>query len=163
MLLGVMAGCSLGSGADAKQKSRGLGAAGALLLVAGIALDPGILPGVESMMLTVCPIIKRIWTPSYVLYSGGWAMLFAALFYWLIDVCNLRRWTLPFVVVGMNSLVMYLLAAFGTKRIQPWLGSIADRVGISSPFLPIIESLVILSLFWLVCFWMYRRRLFVRI
>src|SRR5262249_37879079 len=130
---------------------------------AGIALDPTILPGVDSMRWTLCPIIKRLRTPSYVLYSGGWVLLFAALLYWLIDVCNVRRWTFAFVGVGMNSLVMYLLAAFGTKRIQPWIDNLAGRMGVDSPFLPIVESLVTLWLFWLVCFWLYRRRLFLRI
>jgi predicted acyltransferase len=163
MLLGVMAGCWLRGGAEATRKVRGLAVAGVLLVAAGIALDPAILPGVDSMRWTICPIIKRLWTPSYVLYSGGWVLLFAALLYWTTDVRGLKRWTFAFVVIGMNSLVMYLLAAFGTKRIQPWLASFAGRIGIDSPFLPIVESLVTLLLFWLVCFWLYRRRLFVRI
>jgi predicted acyltransferase len=76
---------------------------------------------------------------------------------------HVRGWTFAFVVVGMNSLVMYLLAAFGTRRIQPCLNSFAEMIGISSPVLPIVEALMTLFLFWLVCFWMYRRRLLVRI
>ena len=75
MLLGVMAGCWLRGTGSASQKVRGLVIAGVLLLAAGIALDPAILPGVDSMRWTICPIIKRLWTPSYVLYSGGWVML----------------------------------------------------------------------------------------
>jgi predicted acyltransferase len=163
MLLGVMAGCWLRGGSEAMRKVRGLVVAGVFLLLAGIALDPAILPDVDSMRWTLCPIIKRLWTPSYVLYSGGWVLLFGALLYWVIDVCNLRRWTFAFVVVGMNSLVMYLLAAFGTKRVEPWLDHFADQTGIASPFWPIIESTVTLLLFWLICFWLYRRRMFVRI
>src|SRR4029079_3338218 len=107
MLLGVMAGCLLRGGGSAVQKVRGLVIAGVILLVAGIALDPAILPGVDSMRWTTCPIIKRIWTPSYVLYSGGWVMLTAAMLYWIVDIRGVRRWTYAFVVVGMNSLVMY--------------------------------------------------------
>ncbi len=163
MLLGVMAGYCLQGNTNATQKVRRLVLAGALLLTAGIALDPAILPGVDSMRWTICPIIKRLWTPSYVLYSGGWVVLGAALLYWIIDVRGIRRWTFPFVVVGMNSMVMYLLAALAPKRIHPLLIAGMDWIRFDAPCRAMVESLVMLLLFWLVCLWLYRRQLFVRI
>ncbi len=162
MLIGVMAGGWLRSGRGEGQIVRGLVVAGAALVVAGIALDPAILPSVETMRYSVCPIIKRLWTPSYVLYSGGWVMLAAAVLYWVVDVLKWRRWTFPFVVVGMNSLVMYLLAAFldgWTRR------TLNTHVGFlfSGAFGPMVESAAVLFVFWLVCWWLYRRRVFLKV
>ncbi len=163
MLLGVMAGQWLRSGRDESYKVRVLLGAGALLLLAGIALDPAILPCINSTRWTICPIVKRIWTPSYVLYSGGWVMLAAALLYWLIDVRRLRRWTFPFVVVGMNSLVMYLLAALTAGWLRHALRIHLGSLPFDWTFGPIVESICVLVIFWLVCLWLYRKRVFVRI
>jgi predicted acyltransferase len=163
MLLGVMVGQWLRSGRSQRQKVSGLVAAGVALLAAGIALDPAILPGAGSLRWTICPVVKRIWTPSYVLYSGGWVVLGAALFYWMIDVRQLRRWTFPLVVVGMNSLVMYLLAALVAGWVRRTLHTHLGTTLFESTYGPIVESLAILAIFWLVCLWLYRRRVFVRI
>jgi heparan-alpha-glucosaminide N-acetyltransferase len=163
MLLGVMVGCWLRGSGSASQKVRGLLIAGVLLLVAGIALDPAILPGIDSMRWTICPIIKRLWTPSYVLYSGGWVILIAALLYWTVDIRGVRRWTFPFVVVGMNSMVMYLLAALATGKVPHALEAMGGKAAFDSTYGPILESVVVLILFWLVCLSLYRRRIFVRI
>jgi predicted acyltransferase len=163
MLLGVMVGNWLRSGRAETKKVNGLLLAGAALLIAGIACDPAILPGVESTQWSICPIIKRLWTPSYVLYSGGWVMLAMAALYWIIDVRGFRRWTSPFVVVGMNSIVMYLLAAVGAKWIRDGLFALAGRTAFESTYGPIVESLAVLGVCWLICLLLYRLRLFVRI
>jgi predicted acyltransferase len=163
MLLGVMAGQWLRSGRDEWQKVRGLLAGGGLLLAAGIALDPAILPGIDSTHWTTCPIVKRLWTPSFVLYSGGWVILGAALLYWIVDVRQRRRWTFPFVVVGMNSLAMYLLAALVAGWVRRTLQIHTGPAPFEWTYGPIIESLSILTIFWLFCLWLYRQRVFVRI
>jgi predicted acyltransferase len=163
MLLGVMAGHWLRGARGERQKLRGLLIAAALLLVAGIALDPAILPGINSTRWSICPIVKRIWTPSFVLYTGGWVLLVAALLYWIIDMRGARRWTFPFVVVGMNSLVMYLLAALVAGWTRRTLNTHLGAAIFDSTYRPILESLAILAIFWLVCLWLYRRRIFIRI
>jgi len=58
----------------------------------------------------VCPIVKRVWTSSYTLYSGGWVVLILAGFYALIDWKGRRDWAFPVVVVGMNSIAIYVMA-----------------------------------------------------
>jgi heparan-alpha-glucosaminide N-acetyltransferase len=163
MLLGVMAGHWLHGERGETKKVRGLLVAGALLIAAGVALDPAILPGVDSMRWTVCPIIKRLWTPSYVLYSGGWAVIIVAALYWIIDVRHARGWTFPFVVVGMNSMIMYLLAALAASPLGHFLHTHVSPTTFATTYGPIVESLVVLAVFWLVCLWLYRRRIFVRI
>ena len=58
----------------------------------------------------ICPIVKRIWTPAWTLFSGGVCFFFLAAFSWIIDVKGYRRWAFPLVVVGMNSIAAYLIA-----------------------------------------------------
>ena len=55
-----------------------------------------------------CPIIKKIWTPSYVLVAGGWSILLLALFYFLVDFWQIRWWTAPFLWIGVNPLTVYM-------------------------------------------------------
>ncbi|MBL9186039.1 MAG: DUF5009 domain-containing protein [Opitutaceae bacterium] len=56
------------------------------------------------------PIIKKIWTSSFVLVAGGWSLLLLAFFYWVIDVRGARRWCVPFVWVGLNPITLYLIS-----------------------------------------------------
>jgi len=78
-------------------------------------------------------------------------------------VRQLRRWTFPFVVVGLNSLVMYLLAALATRWVRATLHTHIGPTPFEWTYGPIIESLIVLVAFWLVCLWLYRHRVFVRI
>ena len=64
--------------------------------------------GVAAHM-TVCPIVKRIWTPSWVLFSGGYVIAMLAVFYLLFDILPLRLLAFPLVVVGTNSILIYML------------------------------------------------------
>lgn len=73
--------------------------------------------GVVSLLLAVVwdhffPINKNLWTSSFVLCAGGFSILLLALFYWVIDVLNYRKWTFFFVVIGMNSIVIYMIPDF---------------------------------------------------
>jgi heparan-alpha-glucosaminide N-acetyltransferase len=163
MLLGVMAAQWLRSQRDQSQKVAGICAFGVLLMALGIALDPAILPGVESTRWSLCPIIKCLWTPSFVLYTGGWVLLGLAILYWIIDVRGLRRWTFPFVIVGMNSLVMYLMAWFIAGPVRQTLYAFFSRAKFETTYGPIAEQLAVLVVMWLVCLWLYRQRVFVRV
>ena len=57
----------------------------------------------------LCPIVKRIWTPSWVLFSGGWCFLFLAAFRAVVDLRGWRAWARPLEVIGMNSIAAYLI------------------------------------------------------
>jgi predicted acyltransferase len=164
MLLGVLAGRLLRSDRAPHEKITLLLIAGTLGVVAGSSLDP-----------QYCPIVKRIWTPSWTIYSAGWASLELMAFYWLFDVLRLRFLAFPLVVVGMNSIAMYLMAqltrgwVLSTLKIH--LGgtmALISRSGFVSAhnvqlYRPMIHSLAVLFVWWLACFWMYRRKIFVRI
>jgi len=78
---------------------------GFLLSVAGIILlIVGLLWGM------VFPVNKNMWTSSFVLYAGGWSLLLLSIFYLIIDVAGLKKWSMPFVWVGCNSILIYMAA-----------------------------------------------------
>ncbi len=99
LLIGILAGEWLRSDRRAARKSLGLAAAGLALLIAGRLLHP------------YFPINKNLWTSSFVLFTGGFAMLALAACYWIVDVRAWRAWTAPFLVFGMNAILAYALAA----------------------------------------------------
>ncbi|MCO6476726.1 MAG: DUF5009 domain-containing protein [Phaeodactylibacter sp.] len=84
-------------------KTTGMLAAGALLAALGLVWG------------LAFPINKQIWTSSYVVYTGGLALLFLGVVYWLIDILDYRRWAKPFVVYGTNALFVYILSGFVAK------------------------------------------------
>jgi predicted acyltransferase len=121
----------------------------------------------------VCPIVKRIWTPSWVLFSGGYVIGMLALFYFLFDILPLKLLAFPLVVVGMNSILTYMLGqtisgwtresvvkvhlagmienVFGPKALDPlWYG-------------PITLPSTVFLLYWLFLLWLYRQPIFLKL
>lgn len=151
---GVLAGQLLMSDRSAARKLRTLLIAGAIGVLAGYALDP------------VTPIIKRICTSSFVVVSGGWTLLALALSYWLIDMKGWNRGMLFFAIVGMNPLFIYLFSHIGgahlirevfepmTTSLLGWLGEVPMEM---------ITSLVTLAALWYLCYWLYKRKIFIKI
>ena len=151
---GVLAGQVLKSSRTPLQKIRILVIAGAIGVVGGYALDP------------LTPIIKRICTSSFVIVSGGWCLLALALSYWLIDVLKLKKWSLFFCIVGMNPLFIYLFTMTGgawwfNRIARPFTMGVFHWAGILQA--EIITSLVVWGMLWLLCFWLYKRRIFIRL
>jgi predicted acyltransferase len=175
MIFGLMAGELLRGPRSSPGKFRLLFAAGALCLIVGLVLN-----------YTVCPSVKRIWTPSWAIFSTGWTLWMLAAFYWLIDLHGWRRWAFPFVVVGMNSIAMYCMS----QLIKGWVGKtlvthlghwwevLLTKVpsetaatlrtqfgsnGFEGIYGPLVLSVAVLFVLWLVCLWLYRRGIFLRI
>ncbi|MCD6308259.1 MAG: DUF1624 domain-containing protein [Candidatus Latescibacteria bacterium] len=129
-----------------------LAVCGAAGVAAGLALHP------------VMPVIKRMFTSSYTLLTCGLASVtFLALFR-LVDVASVRRWGFPFVVVGMNSIFIYLLH----NLLHPWfmdtLGVFIDPLqGAVGAWITPIRHVTALVLEWFVCLWLYRRKIFFRL
>ena len=113
-----------------------------------------------------CPLVKRIWTPSWTLFSTGWTLLILAGFYGIIDVLGWKAWAFPLVVAGMNSMVLYLLG----QMLRGWTAELLKRHIhddlfnlLGSQFAPTVEATLVLACFWLFVYWLYRQRIFVRI
>ncbi len=114
----------------------------------------------------ICPVVKRIWTPAWTLFSGGACFLILAAFSWTIDVKGHRKWAFPLLVIGMNSIAAYLIAHLFEDFIK---SSLLIHLG-SGPFRafgpslePLLMGAVVLAIFWMMLLWMYRRRIFLRI
>ncbi len=109
------------------------------------------------------PIIKKLWTSSYVLWAGGWSFLLLAVFYLIIDVANWRRWSLPFVWIGTNCITIYMLA--NLLNFRDLVGRVLhdDTVAALGQFGPLVVSLLSLGLALLVCQQLYRRKIFLRV
>ena len=156
MLFGLMCGELLRSNREASRKLR-------ILLVAGVA---GIAAGLVWSWLGT-PIIKRIWTPSWALYSTGICVLILTTLYAIIDVKKWRAWSFPLVVVGMNSIAIYMMS----QMLKPWTAkTLQTHLGGDNLFkifgaanAPFVQYTMVGLVFWLVCYWMYRRKIFLRI
>ncbi len=110
-----------------------------------------------------CPIIKKLWTPSWALFSGAYVIWFLALMYWVVDVVGLKRWTFPLVVVGLNPITMYFMSMTTRRWVSDNLKTHLPNAWLAEPYGPMVESCLIVAVFWLILFWMYRNRIFVRI
>ncbi|MDP4187362.1 MAG: DUF5009 domain-containing protein [Bacteroidota bacterium] len=75
-----------------------------------IGLAGIILLGCGALWNLVFPINKNLWTSSFVLYAGGWSLILLFIFYFIIDVMNYKKWSMPFVWIGMNSILIYMAA-----------------------------------------------------
>jgi predicted acyltransferase len=122
--------------------------------------------GAGSGWLGICPVVKRIWTPSWVLFSGGWCLLLLAAFYLVIDIWGHRRWFSPLLVIGMNSIAAYCIAhlfdGFISSSLNTHLGEGVFKA-FGAAFQPLLHGILILLVMWLILFWMYRRKIFLRI
>jgi predicted acyltransferase len=156
MILGLLVGEVLRSERPHWDKVRWLFIAGLIGLASGATLG----------RLGICPVIKRIWTPSWTLYSGGWCCLLMAGFYLAIDLRAKKAWCFPLVLVGMNSIAAYcgdhLFDDFFYKNLTTNLGPNVFKV-LGQPYEPMLHGAAVILVSWLILFWMYRRKIFLRI
>jgi predicted acyltransferase len=159
-LIGVLTGTWLRSERSRIEKAAGMFVAGAVLVAIGWAWN------------AFFPINKALWTSSYVMFTGGLALQFLALCYWLIDIKGYRRWAKPFEIFGLNAIALYVLAdllanffeliKFGGDSLGGWIYNF-----FGSFLSPINASLAFAITFVLVCFFfmwlLYRRRIFIKI
>jgi len=151
---GVLAGKLLMSSRENKKKLLILVIGGITWLIIGYSLD------------SVTPIIKRISTTSFVFVSGGWAVLGLAFSFWLIEIMKFKKGVLFFAVVGMNPLFIYIFAHIGgaciiTDVIYPFTDSIFSFGGKLT--VDIITSFLVAISLWYICYWMYKKKLFIKI
>jgi predicted acyltransferase len=149
-LLGVLAGHWLLADRNRWSKAAGLAAMGCACL------------GLGTLWGRDFPVIKILWTSSYVLVAGGWSLLLLALFYTVIDVLKLRAWAFFFVVIGVNAITIYV-----ASRIIPFdqvsrflFGGVAE---LSGSFGPVVVPIGAVVIEWLLLLHLYRNRIFLRV
>jgi len=111
------------------------------------------------------PIIKKIWTSSFTLVSGGYCVLLLTLFYWVIDVLQFRRWSFIFVVIGSNAIFAYMVFSYN-RFIDA--GQIANKFlyGVyqwTGDWTPFVRSFGAFAVTWLILYWMYKKKCFIKI
>jgi len=157
MLLGLMAGGWLRNGMTPWKKAGLFAAVGAGLLSAGWGIDA----------LGVGPMVKRIWTPSWVLFSGGWCFVFLAGFHAATDAIGYWGWSYPLRVIGANSILIYCIAevpiaAFIVGTFKTHFGANAFQILGAKPE-PVVAGAAVLGVYWLGLWWLYAKKVFVRI
>ena len=150
VMLGVMAGQLLRSERSQADKVVWLLGAGVGTLVLGLLWGKSF------------PIIKHLWTSSFVLFSAGWCYLLLALFYLVIDVWGLRKWAFGFMVIGMNAIVVYMATSlfyFGNIG-NIFVGGMAKWLQQWNDF---VQAAAAFAVVWLILYYMYRKKSFVKI
>jgi heparan-alpha-glucosaminide N-acetyltransferase len=155
MILGLLAGLWLRAAAPKVPLKK--------MLIAGVS---GIFLGLVLHYSGICPIVKRIWTPSWTIFSGGICFLFLAAFCRLIEVKASKKWAFPLVVIGMNSIAAYCIAHltedFFSSSLRIHLGPHFFAFA-GSGLEPFFRGASILLCYWLLLLWMFRRKLFLKI
>lgn len=156
MLLGLLAGSLFRSTSPWWSKLLWPILGGGLLLGAGLALHE----------YHLCPIVPRLGSPSWVLYSGGWLLWALTASYLLVNLLRARWLVWPLAVPGSNPLPLYLLAMLAA----PWFErTLATHFGpayansFGAPFAPLVRAAAVFLLLWLLALWMHRRRAYLRL
>ncbi len=156
MILGLIAGTWLkGQGGSGGKLGR--------LTVAGLV---GIGLGLGLDSLGVCPMVKRIWTPSWVLFSGGICFLVLGLLHALIDIPGYAGWTYPIRVIGRNSIAAYCLAHLIEDFIRSSFKTHLPRNTFhywGEAYEPLIAGAAVLAVYWLILLWMDRRKIYLKV
>jgi len=167
MLLGLIAGRILQFEATAGRKQLWLWVSAVGCIALAVVLDAA----------GFCPIVKRIWTPTWSLYSGGLCFMWLALLNAICDIAGYKNWGFPFVVIGANSIAAYVMSwaieeqigmaitrHFGSV-VEQYSGFLAEwfQIGSSDAVKGLMIGMLTLCVMWMILFWMYRKRIFLKI
>ena len=152
MILGLLTGEMLRRDGTHRQRLVWMFRTGAVCVAIGLAAG-----------WTICPIIKHIWTPSWALVSGGIILWLLAVYYWVVEMCGCSRAVFPLVIVGMNSIAIYLMTQFLPFWIAETFKTHLGANVFGGDYGIIWQRCSVLTVLWLVCWWMHRRKIFLRI
>jgi len=152
ILFGVICGRLVASDLSPKQVMKVLAVLAVAFMAAGLALSP------------IVPMIKRIWTASFTLYSAGWVILVLLLFYWIVEVAGYQRWTFPLVVVGMNSIAAYIIF----QLFRGWIDNAVlafskPLVTAMGPWGTVLQAFLVLGAIWYILYFCYRKKVFFKV
>jgi len=171
MLLGLIAGRILQQDLTVGRKQILLWTAAVVCMLAAVAINA----------LGVCPIVKRIWTPTWVLWSGGICFVWLASLNLICDIGGFKRWGFLFLVIGSNSIVAYVMS---WTLVEPIHQAIERHFGFAvNAFAKVLEAIIrqfaslddsaivrefamgtmTMCVVWLILWWLYNRKIFVKI
>jgi predicted acyltransferase len=154
-LLGVLAGLLLKN-----EKIRPAVKVASLLVAGAVGVGLGFAWGLQF------PVIKKIWTSSFVLVAGGYSAILLGLFYLVLDVWQWRRWASPFVWIGTNAILLYMLGniVFFRGLAERLIGGGGDvQKAVFGPFQPLALSIVAVLLVLAIARFFHTRQIFLRV
>ncbi len=157
MIIGLLAGNTLHADKTPKEKLNFFIKMGLSLIVIGVVLH----------VTGINPIVKRIWTPAWTIFSGGICFLFLAFFYGVIDMKGKKKWSYFLMVIGANSIAAYVMADGGIRSLihqslYIHLGPNFDKL-FGSPYAPLFSGAITLFILWLILNWLYKKKIFIKI
>lgn len=123
-----------------------------------------LLLGLGLLWNTVFPINKNMWTSSFVLFAGGWSLLLLFVFYFFIDVLGYKKWSMPLVWIGMNSILIYM-ASHGLVNFQSTADSIFGGLGkfMFPAWVPVWSGMTVLIIQLALLYFLYRKKWFLKV
>ncbi len=157
MILGLFAGKALKDTTTPAAKLKFFVGTGIALILAGVLLH----------VTGINPIVKRIWTPAWTIFSGGICFLFLAFFYGIIDAADIKKWSFFLMVIGVNSIAAYVIADGGMRSVisdslHIHLGQTYDQL-FGPAYSTLVNGLLVLLFIWLILYWMYKKKIFIKI
>jgi predicted acyltransferase len=165
LLIGVLAGDWLLTNRTPQKKALVLTIAGACLIVTGLILSPSM------------PLIKKIWTSTFAIYSGGVALVMFSVFYFILDIKQWRRWSTPLLILGTNAILAFALSNIITTltdrihvttragealTIHQWLNQIL-ATGLAPIHASLVYAVAIVLFNIALIYPLYRKRIFLRL
>jgi len=109
------------------------------------------------------PFIKQLCTATFILYSLGWVLFMLIGFYLIIEVLGYRKWAFPLLVVGMNSIFIYFVSEVLREWLDHAVGVFTFHYSFIGKLAPVVQATTVLLVMWYLCYWLYRRRVFLKI
>lgn len=150
-LSGVWVGRLLMGNRTDREKMKLLIASMVLAFAFGLTLRPWI------------PMIKQLCTPSFIFYSLGWVLFMLLCFYWIVEIRGWRKPVFPLLVVGMNSIFIYSLGEMLHQWLDRAVGVFTFHFAFIGTLAPVAQSCAVLLVMWYLCYWLYKRRIFLRL
>ena len=150
-LFGVWAGNLLRSARPRSQQLKILAVAMGGGFAGGLALSPFI------------PIIRRIWTASFALYSAGWVIAMFLVLYLLVEVAGYRKLVFPLLVAGSNAILIYSLDLILRGWLYQSVAVFTGNFAFLGTLAPVAQACAVLLVMWSLCYWLYRHKIFLRL
>jgi len=150
-LFGAWTGMLLLTQKPRAEKLRLLAIGSLAAFVGGLAFSP------------LVPIVKRLWTASWTLYSTGWVLLMMICFVLLIDVAGWRKPAFPLLVVGMNSIFIYSAGFLVRGSINRWVETFSGGFKFVGTLAPVAQTCAVMLVLWYLCYWLYKHKIFIKV
>ena len=151
ILFGVWTGMLFATPGTHARRLRMLGACAAGAFVSGMIL---------SMWI---PMVKRLWTASFTLYSTGWLLAGLMALYWIVEMQGWKRWAFPAIVIGTNCIFIYSFSQVLRGWLARGIGNFTGHFWFLGPWGEVPHNLLVFAVMWYLCFWLYQRRIFFKI